>query len=147
MSIQSNQIKSNRHSPMCHGTSGNDDRNFMTLRPAWSSGFALGNIFAHDAFVSLQFPLVIRAVGEPFGDADLGMDLAGSHGDARLITGGDDLLQAQRAVAENGDKSNEHGDLFLTVNPACQIHAGFVPHPLRAAALLHASAAFLRLAT
>jgi hypothetical protein len=75
------------------------------------SGFALGNVFAHDAFVPLQLPLVIRAVGEPFGNADLRIDLTGRHGDARLVTGGDDLLKAQRTVAENGDKSNEHGDL------------------------------------
>src|SRR5580693_5878565 len=78
---------------------------------ACGSGFALGNVFAHDAFISLQLPLVIRAVGEPFGNADLRVDLTGGHGDARLLTGGDDLFQAQRAVAENGDKSDEHGDL------------------------------------
>jgi hypothetical protein len=41
------------------------------------------------------------------------MYLAGSHGDARLLTVGNDFLKAQLAVAENSDKSNKHGGPFL----------------------------------
>jgi hypothetical protein len=64
------------------GASRNGDRKCCGFTIRRSSGFALGDVFAHDAFVPLQLPLVIRAVGEPFGDADLGTDLTGSHGDA-----------------------------------------------------------------
>src|SRR5947207_1178493 len=84
-----------------------------TLRENYAnnSRFAFGNVFAHDALVPLQLPLVVRTMGEPLGNADLRVDHAGRHGDAGLITGGNDFLQAQLAVAENSDKSNEHGDL------------------------------------
>src|SRR4051812_1697492 len=76
-----------------------------------NSRFVFGNVLAHDALVPLQLPLVIRTMGEPLGNADLRVDHACRHGDAGLITGGNDFLQAQLAVAENSDKSNEHGDL------------------------------------
>src|SRR3954447_896223 len=84
-----------------------------TLREnrASNSRFVFGNVLAHDALVPLELPLVIRTMGEPLGNADLRMDHAGRHGDAGLITRGNDFLQAQLAVAENSDKSNEHGDL------------------------------------
>src|ERR1700675_1379021 len=86
----------------------------------WTSGgscasdVVLGNVFAHDAFVPLQLPLMVRAIGEPIGNADLPLDRTGRHGDSRLLSVGDDFLQAQLAVAENGDESNEHGVLRLS---------------------------------
>src|SRR5712692_7155663 len=87
-------------------------RSDRSISQAWrASRLAFGNVFAHDAFVSLQLPLMIRPLGEPVGDADLRIDRTGSHGDARLITGGNDLFQTELAIAENGDESNEHGDL------------------------------------
>ena len=55
---------------------------------------AFGNVFAQDALVPLQRPLVIRPVGEPVGNTDLPVDLTGSHGDSRLLTIGDDFLEA-----------------------------------------------------
>src|SRR5258708_5449305 len=73
--------------------------------------FVFGNVFAHDAFVTLQFPLVIRTVGEPIGNTDLPVDLTGGHGDARLLTGGNNFLHAELGIAENGDKSNKHDGL------------------------------------
>jgi hypothetical protein len=47
-------------------------------------------------------------MSEPIGNADLRIHRAGCHGDTRLFTVGDDFLQAELAVAENGDKSDEH---------------------------------------
>src|ERR1700686_4662152 len=46
-----------------------------------ASYVVLGNVFAHNAFVPLQFPFMVRAIGEPIGDADLPLDGAGRHGD------------------------------------------------------------------
>jgi hypothetical protein len=57
-----------------------------------ASCLVLGNVLAHHAFVTLQRPLVVRAFGEPVGDADLAVYLTARHGDARLLAGGDDLL-------------------------------------------------------
>src|SRR5512140_1056607 len=57
------------------------------------SDVVLGNVFAHDAFVPLQLPFMVRAVGKPIGNADLPLDRAGRHGNSRLLTVGDDLLQ------------------------------------------------------
>src|SRR5271169_1770031 len=76
-----------------------------------TSRLAFGNVFAHDAFVTLQLPLMIRTIGEPIGNPDLPVYLTGGHGDARLLTGGNDFLQAELTVAENSDKSDKHGDL------------------------------------
>jgi hypothetical protein len=76
---------------------------------AGTSGFAFGDVFADNALVSLQLPVSIRAVGEPLSNANLPVDLASSHGDARLLTGGYDLLQAELAIAENSH--DKHGDL------------------------------------
>ena len=75
------------------------------------SGFVLRNVFSEHAFVALQAPFAIRALGEPVGDSNLRVDRAGAHGDARLVTGGDDFFETELAVAENGDESDEHGDL------------------------------------
>ena len=75
------------------------------------SGFVLRNVFPEYAFVALQSPFAIRALGEPVGDSNLRVDRAGAHGDARLVTGGDDFFETELAVAENGDESDEHGDL------------------------------------
>jgi hypothetical protein len=86
------------------------NRAFMTA-PARMSGFVFGRVFAHYAFVTLQLPFMIRALGEPVGNTDLCVDGARAHGDARLFTGGHDFLQAERAVAEKSDKSNKHGNL------------------------------------
>jgi len=73
--------------------------------------FVLGRIFPEHAFVALQAPFAIRALGEPVGNSDLRVDGAGAHGDAGLIAGGDDFFETKLAVAENSDESNEHGDL------------------------------------
>jgi hypothetical protein len=75
-----------------------------------SSGFVLRNVLPKHAFVSLQSPFAIRSLGEPVGDSDLRVDCAGAHGDAGLVAGGNDLFETELAVAENGDKSDEHGD-------------------------------------
>ena len=75
------------------------------------SGFVLRNVFPEHAFVALQSPFAIRPLGEPVGNSDLRVDRAGAHGDAGLVTGGDDFFETELAVAENGDESDEHGDL------------------------------------
>ena len=75
------------------------------------SGFVLRRVLPEHAFVALQSPFAIRALGEPVGDSNLRVDRAGAHGDARLVTGGDDFFETELAVAENGDESDEHGDL------------------------------------
>ena len=75
------------------------------------SGFVLRNVFPEHALVALQSPFAIRPLGEPVGNADLRIDRAGAHGDAGLIAGGDDLFETKLAVAEDGDESDEHGDL------------------------------------
>jgi len=75
------------------------------------SGFVLRNVLPEHALVALQSPFAIRPLGEPVGDSDLRVDRAGAHGDAGLVTGGDDFFETELAVAENGDESDEHGDL------------------------------------
>ena len=75
------------------------------------SGFVLRRIFPEHAFVARQSPVAIRPLGEPVGNSDLRVDRAGAHGDAGLVTRGDDLFETELAVAENGDESDEHGDL------------------------------------
>ena len=76
-----------------------------------ASGFVLRNVFTEHAFVALQSPFAIRPLGEPVGNSDLRVYRAGGHGDAGLVTGGDDFFETELAVAENGDESDEHGDL------------------------------------
>ena len=79
--------------------------------------------------------MVIRALGEPIGEADLRIDHTGGHGDARLFSIGDDFLQAELAVAEHGDKGNEHGvlrwlgitRLVGTMQASCHDSAGVQP--------------------
>jgi hypothetical protein len=61
---------------------------------------------------------MIRTIREPVGDSNLPVCLTGRHGDARLITGGNDFLKAELAVAENSDESDEHGDLRGEEYPA-----------------------------
>ena len=78
---------------------------------AGRSSFVLRRVLAEHAFVALQAPFAIRALGEPVGDSDLRVDRAGAHGDAGLVAGGDDLFETKLAVAENSDKGDEHGDL------------------------------------
>jgi hypothetical protein len=75
------------------------------------SGFVLRNVFPEHALVALQSPFAIRPLGEPVGDSNLRVDRAGAHGDAGLVTGGDDFFETKLAVAENSDESDEHGDL------------------------------------
>jgi len=58
------------------------------------SRFTFGRVGARDAFVTLQSPLPVGTLGQPLGNTDLPVDLTGRHGDARLITGGDDFLNA-----------------------------------------------------
>ena len=75
------------------------------------SGLVLRRVFPEYAFVALQSPFAIRPLGEPVGDPNLRVDRAGAHGDAGLFAGGDDFFETELAVAENGDESDEHGDL------------------------------------
>ena len=75
------------------------------------SGFVLRRVLPEHAFVALQAPFAVRALGEPVGDADLRVDRTRGHGDAGLVAGGDDLFETKLAVAENSDKGDEHGDL------------------------------------
>src|SRR5437879_1511521 len=75
------------------------------------SGFVLRNVFPEHAFVARQSPFAIWPLGEPVGNSDLRVNRAGAHGDAGLVTGGDDFFETELAVAENGDESDEHGDL------------------------------------
>ena len=76
-----------------------------------ASRFVFGRVLTEHALVALQSPFAIRPLGEPVGDSDLRVDRAGAHGDAGLVTGGDDFFETELAVAENGDESDEHGDL------------------------------------
>jgi hypothetical protein len=78
---------------------------------ACRSGFVLRRVLSEHAFVALQSPFAIRPLGEPVGNSDLRVDRARAHGDAGLVTGGDDFFETKLAVAENGDESDEHGDL------------------------------------
>jgi len=73
--------------------------------------FVFRRVLPEHAFVARQSPFAIRALGEPVGNADLRVDRAGAHGDSGLVAGGDDLFETKLAVAENGDESDEHGDL------------------------------------
>ena len=75
------------------------------------SGFVLRNVLPEHAFVALQMPFAIRPLGEPVGDSNLRVDRTRAHGDAGLVTGGDDFFETKLAVAENSDKGDEHGDL------------------------------------
>src|SRR3954467_4548183 len=75
---------------------------------------------------------MIRTLREPVGNTNLRVYRTGSHGDARLLTGGNDFLQAQLAVAENSDKSNKHGDLVDEEYPVSSAHADFMPPLVRA---------------
>ena len=61
---------------------------------------AFWNVFAQHAFVALDPPLPVGAILKPLCDTYLGMNLAIHHGDAGLITVGDDLFQADLAVAQ-----------------------------------------------
>jgi hypothetical protein len=56
---------------------------------------------------------MIRTTGKPVGYSNLGVCLAGSHSDSGLLTIGNNLLQAQLAVAEKSDKCDKHNHLGL----------------------------------
>src|ERR1700674_4192400 len=71
-----------------------DESQSLTRGLARTSCFVFGNVFAHDALVTFQPPLMIGAIGEPLGNTDLRVDLTGRHGDARLVTIGNDFLHA-----------------------------------------------------
>jgi hypothetical protein len=86
-------------------------------RLARTSCFALGSVFAQDTLVTLQLPLMIRTLGKPVGNTNLRVYLTGSHGDARLLAGGNDFLETELAVTEDSDKSNKHDDLCLLPIP------------------------------
>jgi hypothetical protein len=77
-----------------------------------SSYVVLGHVGAHDAPVTLNFPIVIRTLVEPIGNSDLRVDRAGTHGDAGQFTICNNLFETKLAVAEHGDESNEHDDLL-----------------------------------
>jgi hypothetical protein len=71
---------------------------------------------------------MVGTISHPLGDTDLPAYLAGHHGNARLLAGGDDLLKAKLAIAENGDKSNKHHAPSLTREPGHPAYAALVPH-------------------
>jgi hypothetical protein len=60
---------------------------------------------------------MIRTLGKPVGNTNLRVYLTGSHGDARLLAGGNDFLETELAVTEDSDKSNKHDDLWLLPIP------------------------------
>jgi hypothetical protein len=91
------------------------------------SCFAFGGVFADDALVTFQCPLVIGTISQPLGNTDLPIHLAGSHGDAGLLTGRNDFFKAELAVAENSDKSNKHRAPLLTREPGDPGYAALVP--------------------
>src|SRR6185437_3604277 len=100
----------------------------LVLFAAVTSCLPFGDVFAEDTFIALQLPLVIGTVRKPFGEACLRIDRAGCHGDARLLTGGNNFLLTKLGVAENGDESDEHGDISLRRNhPVRLVNAGFMP--------------------
>src|SRR3981081_3219038 len=71
---------------------------------------------------------MIRTFREPVGNTDLPVYLTGRHGDAGHLTVGNDFLQAEWAVAENGDKSDKHGNLSVDEEyPVSSAHAEFMP--------------------
>src|SRR5262249_30144876 len=72
------------------------------------SGLTFRTIFAINTFIALQRPRPVRSILKPLGDAGLGMDCTIHHRDGRQITVGHDLFHADLAVAQQGDKSNEH---------------------------------------
>jgi hypothetical protein len=72
------------------------------------SGLVLWRVFAENAFVALQLPRSVWTGLKPLGDASLCMDLTVHHRNTGLIAVGDDLFQADLAVAEQGDEGNEH---------------------------------------
>jgi hypothetical protein len=101
-----------------------------SFEPSARSGLTFRNIFAKNAFVALQRPRPIRTVLKPLGDARLCMDLTVHHRNAGLIAVGDDLLQADLAVAQHGDESNEHrisingaDSAHFTMQRSCQLMA------------------------
>jgi hypothetical protein len=63
-------------------------------------GLAFWNVFAEYALVALDPPLTVGAILKPLGDTRLGMNLAIHHGDAGLVTVGDNFFQADLAVAQ-----------------------------------------------
>jgi hypothetical protein len=73
------------------------------------SGLTFRRVFADNTFIALQFPRSVGTVLKPLGDAQLCMDLAFHHGDAGLIAVCDHLLQADLAIAEQGDERDKHG--------------------------------------
>lgn len=99
------------------------------LFAAVRSCLPFGDVFAEDTFIALQLPLVIGTVRKPFGETCLRVDRAGCHGDARLLTGGNDVLLTKLGIAENGDEGDEHGCLSELRNIRSQLlHAGIVPN-------------------
>lgn len=89
-------VASNRRcvEPPCPIGLRHDESQSLTRGLARTSCFAFGNVFAHDALVTFQPPLMIGTISEPLGNTDLRVDLTGSHGDARLLTVGNDFLHA-----------------------------------------------------
>ena len=73
------------------------------------SGLALWNVFAQHTFVTFQPPGSIRTILKPLGDARLGMNLTVHHRNAGLVAVGDNLFEADLAVAQQCDEGNEHG--------------------------------------
>ena len=91
------------------------------------SGLAFWNVFAEHALVAFDPPFPVGAILKPLGDTRLGMNLAIHHGDAGLITVGDDLFQADLAVAQKCDEGNEHG-VSVRRKSGGLCHAAFVPN-------------------
>jgi hypothetical protein len=63
------------------------------------SGLTFRYVFAEHTLVALEPPFAVRTILKPFGDANLGMNLAIHHRNAGLVAVGNDLFQADLAVA------------------------------------------------
>jgi hypothetical protein len=90
------------------------------------SSLIFWGVFAQHTLIALKVPLAVGAILKPFGDAELGVNRAIHHRDAGLLAVGNDLLQADLAVAQKRHKRNEHGisirRMIRLVLP-CSVHA------------------------
>ena len=86
-----------------HGSEGDLQPNLANISLGQAAGHRLGGRIGPG--------MDYGPLASPSANTNLHVYLTGSHGNARLLTGGNDFLQALLAVAENSDKSNKHGGL------------------------------------
>jgi hypothetical protein len=63
------------------------------------SGLTFRDVFAQHALIAFDPPLAVRTILKPFGDADLGVNLAIHHRDVGLLAVSNDFFQANLTVA------------------------------------------------